>query len=157
VQNDPDRVGADKGQAIRGALQSALQCGQRPRGGAITLAIRLSVELGQNTLLGRRVVQHGRPTSMAWLERRQPLPIEQTDQSRDRVARPTTGQLSRRGIRVAIGHRQQHLGASNECGWQTEGSTETLQVRPFLWMERSERVLLESSHAYLRRPGKTGP
>ena len=94
---------------------------------------------------------------MAWLERRQPLPIEQTDQSRDRVARPTTGQLSRRGIRVAVGYSQQHLGASDERRWQPEGSTETLQVRPFLWTERSQRVLLESSHAHLRRPGKTGP
>ncbi len=128
-------------------MQSALQRGQRPRGGAITLAVRLSVELGQDALLGRRVVQHGRPASMAWLERRQPLPIEQTDQSRDRVARPTTGQLSRRGIRVAIGHCQQHLGASDERRWQPEGSTETLQVRPFLWTERSERVLLETRHA----------
>src|SRR5229473_2466735 len=41
----------------------------------------------------------------------------------------------------------QHLGASDECGWQTEGSTETLQVQPFLWTERSERVLLETRHA----------
>src|SRR5712692_6501966 len=147
VQDAPDRVGADEGQAIRGATQSALQRGQRPRGGAIALAVRLAVELGQDALLGRRVVQHGWPASVAWLERRQTLPIEQTDQGRDRVARPTTGQLSRRAVRVAIGHRQQHLGASDECGWQTEGSTEPLQVRPFLWTERSERVLLETRHA----------
>jgi hypothetical protein len=146
VQDAPDRVAADEGQAIRGATQSALQRGQRPGGGAIALAVRRSVELGQDALLGHRVVQHGRSASVAWLERRQPLPIEQTDQGRDRVARPTTGQLSRRGIRVTIGHRQQHLGASDERGWQTEGSTETLQVRPFLWTERSERVLFESRH-----------
>jgi hypothetical protein len=75
VQDDPDRVGADEGQAIRGATQSALQRGQRPRGGAIALAVRLSVELGQDALLGRRVVQHRWPASVAWLERHQTLPI----------------------------------------------------------------------------------
>src|SRR5712692_1697230 len=42
VQDDPDRVGADARQAIRGAPQSALQRGQRPRGGAIARAVRLA-------------------------------------------------------------------------------------------------------------------
>ena len=78
---------------------------------------------------------------VARFERRQTLPIEPTDQGRNRVARATTGQLRGRGIGGPIGHRQQHLGASHQCGWQPKRSTDTLQVRRFLRLRRSEWVL----------------
>src|SRR5437899_1317806 len=69
-------------------MQCALERRERPGGRPVAVAIRLAMELAQDALLlGGRVVQDGWPTSVAWLERRQPLMIEQTDQRRDGVAR----------------------------------------------------------------------
>src|SRR6266567_165043 len=146
VQHAQDRVGADEGQAIRGATQRALQRRQRPGGGAVALPIRFSVELAQDALLGGRIVQNGRAASMAWFERCQPLAIEHTDQGRHRVARTPTSQVGSLGVRVAIGHRHQRFRPSDERGRQSERSANAFKVRPLLWTQWSERVLLDARH-----------
>jgi hypothetical protein len=48
---------------------------------------------------------------MLWHECRQTLTIEQTDQRRDRVARPPTSPMGSLDVRVAISHREQDLRA----------------------------------------------
>src|SRR3954453_14576523 len=52
VQDEPDGVCADRRQSVRSAPQGPLQCGQRPCGGSIALALRWTSELRQNALLG---------------------------------------------------------------------------------------------------------
>ena len=135
-------------------MQCALERRQRPGGRPVALAIRLAVELAQDALLGGCVVQDGWPTSVAWLERRQPLMIEQTDQRRDGVARPPPSQIRGLNVRVAIRHCEQNLRARDQCGWQAERSTHALQVRPLLRTQPSERLFLNSRHGYLRRREK---
>src|SRR5216683_4427608 len=142
AQNAPDRIRADEGQPIRGAAQGALERRQRPGGRPVALALWRSVEFAQDALLGGCVVQDGGPPSMRWRECRQTLTIEQTDQRRDRVARPPTSPMGSLDVRMAISHREQDLRARDERGWQAERSTDTLQVRPLLRTQRSERVFL---------------
>ena len=154
AQNAPDRIRADEGQAIRGAAQCALQRRQGPGGRPVALAIRLATKFGQDALLGGCVVQDGWPASMRWLECRQPLTIEQTHQGCYGVARPPTSPKSSLAVRVAISHGEQNLRARDERGWQAQCPTDTLQVRPLLWPQRSERIFLNTRHGHLRRRGQ---
>ncbi len=154
AQNEPDRIGTHERQAIRGAAQRPVQGRQRPGGCPVALAIRRSLEFAQDARLGGRVIHDSRSTSVAWLERRQPLAIKQTDQRRHRVARTPPGQLGSLTVRVAVGHREQDLRPSDESSWQSEGPTDTLQVRPLVWMQGSKRIFLNTRHRHHRRREK---
>jgi hypothetical protein len=116
--------------------------------------IRLATKFGQDALLGGCVVQDGWPASMLWLECREPLTIEQTHQGCYGVTRPPTSPKSSLDVRVAISYGEQDLRARDERGWQAQRPTDTLQVRPLLWPQRSERILLNTRHGHLQRRAK---
>src|SRR3954452_511266 len=110
TERAPDRVGADGRQTIPGPAQGGPQRAQRPRRGAVTVAVRDPRGLGQDApLLIVGVADRG-PAAVARQRRARPVPIEAGDPSRDGVTVAASDLSGRGHVALSVGDGEQRRG-----------------------------------------------
>ena len=146
TERAPDRVGADGRQTIPGPAQGGPQRAQRPRRGAVTVAVRDPRGLGQDApLLIVGVADRG-PAAVARQRRARPVPIEAGDPSRDGVTVAASDLSGRGHVALSVGDGEQRRGPRHLRRWRATRPAQARQDRPLLRAHRAQRILLSSRH-----------
>ena len=119
---------------------------ERPSGRPVLVAIRVPADLPQDAvLLGLRVALR-LAAAVAWLERRQPFPVEPRHQVCPRISAAPTGGPRRFRKAMTIGHRQQGFGPRHMASGGAVRAAEMLKLGTFVGGEGMQGLFLALGH-----------